>query len=58
MGPSPFFPQLHISFQKGIRVLVLPAVELDAGEKLETVVAVEYKVEEKENGLKSRFKIR
>jgi hypothetical protein len=35
------------------RVLVLPAVEMDAGEKLETVVALEYKVEEKENGLKS-----
>ena len=39
------------------RVLVLPAVELDVGEKLQTVVALEYKVEEKENGLKSRFEI-
>ena len=34
------------------KALVLPAVELDAGEKLRTVVALEYKVEEKENGLK------
>ena len=40
------------------RVLVLPAVELDAGDKLQTVVALEYKVEEKENGLKSRFEVR
>jgi hypothetical protein len=39
------------------RVLVLPAVELGVGEKLETVVRLEYKVEQKENGLKSRFEI-
>ncbi len=39
------------------RVLVLPAVELDAGEKLQTVVVLEYKVEDKENGLKSKFEI-
>jgi hypothetical protein len=39
------------------RVLVLPAVELDAGEKLQTVVTLEYKVETKENGLKSKFEI-
>jgi hypothetical protein len=37
--------------------LALPAVELDAGEKLQTVVVLEYKVEEKENGLKSKFEI-
>ena len=40
------------------RVLVLPAVELDAGQELQTVVALEYKVEEKENGSKSRFEIK
>ena len=40
------------------RVLVLPAVELDAGKKLETVVALQYRVEEKENGLKSKFEIK
>jgi hypothetical protein len=39
------------------RVLLLPEVEVAVGEKLETVVALEYKVEEKENGLKSRFEI-
>jgi hypothetical protein len=39
------------------RVLVLPEVEFGVGEKLETVVALEYKVEKKENGLKSRFEI-
>jgi hypothetical protein len=39
------------------RVLVLPAVEDGVGEKVETVVALEYQVEEKENGLKSRFEI-
>jgi hypothetical protein len=39
------------------RVLVLPVVELDAGEKLETVVSLEYKVEAKESGLKSKFEI-
>jgi hypothetical protein len=39
------------------RVLLLPEVEVGVGEKLETVVALEYKVEEKENGLKSRFEI-
>ena len=37
------------------RVLVLPAVELGAGERLQTVVTLQYRVEEKENGLKSRF---
>jgi hypothetical protein len=37
---------------------VLPAIELDAGEKLETAVALEYKLEEKENRLKSRFEIK
>jgi hypothetical protein len=36
----------------------LPAVELDAGKKLETVVALQYRVEEKENGLKSKFEIK
>jgi hypothetical protein len=40
------------------RVLVLPAVELDDGKKLETVVTLEYRVEEKENGLKSKFEIK
>jgi len=40
------------------RVLVLPAVELDAGQKLQTAVTLEYRIEEKENGLKSRFEIR
>lgn len=39
------------------RVLVLPVVELDAGEKLETVVTLQYRLEGKENGLKSRFEI-
>ena len=43
--------------QRERRVLVLPAVELQAGEKLETVVALEYKVEDKENVLKSKFEI-
>jgi hypothetical protein len=38
-------------------VLVLPAVELKAGEELETVVALQYRVEEKDNGLKSKFEI-
>ena len=32
------------------RVFVLPAVELGTAEMLETVVALEYKVEQKENG--------
>jgi hypothetical protein len=32
------------------RVLLLPAVELGVGEKLETVVTLEYRVEQKENG--------
>jgi hypothetical protein len=36
----------------------LPAVELEAGEKLETVVALQYRVEEKENGLKSKLEIK
>ena len=40
------------------RVLVLPTVELGAGEKLETVVALQYRVEEKDNGLKSKFEIK
>jgi hypothetical protein len=40
------------------RVLVLPAVELGAGEKLQTVVALQYRVEEKDNGLKSKFEIK
>ena len=40
------------------RVLVLPAVQLDDGKKLETVVTLEYRVEEKENGLKSKFEIK
>jgi hypothetical protein len=40
------------------RVLVLPAVELGVGERLQTVVMLEYQVGEKENGLKSRFEIR
>ena len=40
------------------RVLVLPAVELRAGEKLETVVALQYRVEGKDNGLKSKFEIK
>ena len=40
------------------RVLLLPAAELDAGNKLETVVALEYRVEEKENELKSRLEIK
>jgi hypothetical protein len=40
------------------RVLVLAAVELDDGKKLETVVTLEYRVEEKENGLKSKFEIK
>jgi hypothetical protein len=39
------------------RVLVLPAVEFDAGEKLETVVSLDYKVETKKNGLRSKFEI-
>ena len=39
------------------RVLVLPAVEFDAGEKLETVVSLEYKVEDKKDELKSQFEI-
>ena len=39
------------------RVLVLPEVELGPGERLATVVTLEYKVEDKENGLKSRFEI-
>lgn len=33
------------------RVFVLPVVDLGMGEMLETVVALEYKVEQKENGL-------
>jgi len=33
------------------RVYVLPAVEFGMGELLETVVALEYKVEQKDNGL-------
>jgi hypothetical protein len=32
------------------RVFVLPAVELGTAEMLETVVALEYKVEQKEDG--------
>ena len=40
------------------RVLLLPSVEVDAGDKLETVVSLEYRVEEKENELKSRFEIK
>jgi hypothetical protein len=40
------------------RVLVLPEVELKAGEKLKTVVALQYRVEEKDNGLKSKFEIK
>jgi hypothetical protein len=40
------------------RVLVLPPVELKADEKLETVVALQYRVEEKDNGLKSKFEIK
>ena len=40
------------------RVLVLPAVELGAGEKLQTVVALQYRVEEKDSGLKSKFEIK
>jgi len=40
------------------RVLVLPAVELGVGERLQTVVTLEYRIEEKGNGLKSRFEIR
>ena len=40
------------------RVLVLPAVDLGVGERLQTAVTLEYKVEEKEDGLKSRFEIR
>jgi hypothetical protein len=39
-------------------MLVLPAVELRAGEKLETVVALQYRVEGKDNGLKSKFEIK
>jgi hypothetical protein len=31
-----------------------PAVELGIGESLQTVVTLEYKVAEKENGLKSK----
>jgi hypothetical protein len=38
--------------------MVLPAVELDAGKKLETVVTLQYRVEEKENGLKLKFEIK
>jgi len=33
------------------RVFVLPAVELGTAEMLETVMALEYKVEQKQNGL-------
>jgi hypothetical protein len=33
------------------RVFVLPAVDLGTAEMLETVMALEYKVEQKENGL-------
>jgi hypothetical protein len=40
------------------RVLVLPAVELGVGERLQTVVTLQYRVEDKENGLKSRFEIK
>jgi hypothetical protein len=39
-------------------VLVLPEVELKAGEKLKTVVALQYRVEEKDSGLKSKFEIK
>jgi hypothetical protein len=39
-------------------VLVLPAVELKAGENLETVLALQYRVEEKDHGLKSKFEIK
>ena len=39
------------------RVLVLPEIELGPGEKLATVVTLEYRVEDKENGLRSRFEI-
>ena len=44
--------------QRGRRVLVLPAVELKAGENLETEVALQYRVEEKDHGLKSKFEIK
>jgi antirestriction protein ArdC len=44
--------------ERRARVLVLPAVELRAGEKLETVVALQYRVEGKDNGLKSKFEIK
>jgi hypothetical protein len=40
------------------RVLVLPAIELDSAKKLQTVVALQYRVEEKDNGLKSKFEIK
>jgi hypothetical protein len=43
---------------KEIRVWRLPAVELDQNDRLETVVRLQYRVEEKENGLKSTFEIR
>lgn len=39
------------------QILVLPADELDAGDKLETEVSLEYKVETKKNELKSDFEI-
>jgi len=34
------------------------SIGIGIGERLQTVVTPEYKVEEKENGLKSRFEIR
>ena len=40
------------------RALVLPAVELGVGERLQTVVTLEYGIEERETGLKSRFEIK
>jgi hypothetical protein len=40
------------------RVIVLPAIELDSAKKLQTVVALQYRVEEKDNGLKSKFEIK
>ena len=63
---SAFGPEGHkrgagigkIPLLKGSLVLVLPAVELGAGETLETVVALQYRVEEKDNGLRSKFEIK
>jgi hypothetical protein len=44
--------------QVDLRGAWLPAVELDHVKKLETVATLEYRVDEKENGLKSKFEIK